>query len=218
VTEALLKTGKHSVTAITRIDSQNAFPEGVTARKVDYRKLETVIDALRGHDALVITLSAQVPVETEMQLIKAAGEAGVPWILPNEWAPDTANEALVADVFVFEQKRKYLSHHSVPANESFTFAGAVRKTIADIGKSSFVALSTGFWYEYSLAIPEAFGVDFANHAVTLFDEGETKVSVSTFPQVLLNCSVCLDLGLHVRGWSCRRRSFKPAHQIRRFEQ
>lgn len=53
----------------------------------------------------------------------------------------------------------------------------------DLGKSSYIALSTGFWYEWSLAIPTAYGLDFANRSVTFFDEGETKISTSTWPQV-----------------------------------
>jgi hypothetical protein len=54
-----------------------------------------------------------------------------------------------------------------------------RKAIEELGKNSYIAVSTGFWYERSLAIPAAFGVDFGNRTVTLFDEGETRVSVST---------------------------------------
>lgn len=104
MTEALLKTGKHTITAITRVDSENKLPEGVISKKIDYNKPETLVEALGGQDALVITLSSHTPKETEMQLIKAAGEAGVAWILPNEWSPDTANEALVKDVFLFQPR------------------------------------------------------------------------------------------------------------------
>lgn len=104
MTEALLKTGKHTITAITRTDSQTKLPEGVISKKVDYSKPETLVEALTDQDALVITLSGHTPKETEKQLINAAGEAGVAWILPNEWSPDTANEALVKDVFVFQPK------------------------------------------------------------------------------------------------------------------
>lgn len=106
MTEALLKTGKHTITAITRVDSQNKLPEGVISKKVDYNKPESLVEALKGQDALVITLSGHTPKEIENQLINAAGEAGVAWILPNEWSPDTANEAMVKDVFVFESKRE----------------------------------------------------------------------------------------------------------------
>ena len=62
---------------------------------------------------------------------------------------------------------------------------ATHKGIADLGKSSYIAVSTGFWYEWGLALPAAFGIDFANHAVTLYDEGEAKISTSTLPQVRL---------------------------------
>jgi hypothetical protein len=110
MTEALLKTGKHTVTAITRIESETKIPEGVVSKKVDYSKQETLVDALRGQDALIITLSAFTPEETARQLINAAGEAGVAWILPNEWSPDTANEGLIKDLFMFPPKGKQ-SHH-----------------------------------------------------------------------------------------------------------
>ena len=64
-------------------------------------------------------------------------------------------------------------------------AVANRKLIEEIGKSSYIAVVTGFWYEYSLAIPPNYGFNFANRTVTLFDEGETKISTSTWPQVRL---------------------------------
>lgn len=105
MTEALLKTGKHTVTAITR-DASQKFPEGVVSKAIDYSKPETLVEALQNQDALVITLGGLAPEGTEAALIKAAGEAGVKWIMPNEWCPDTTNEALVKDVFVFQPKRK----------------------------------------------------------------------------------------------------------------
>ncbi|CZR67747.1 related to oxidoreductase CipA-like [Phialocephala subalpina] len=153
MTEALLKTGKHTVTAITRADSQSKLPEGVISKSVDYDKPEAIVEAPRGQDALVITLAGGVPKDTDIKLVNAAGEAGVKWILPNESAPDTANEALVKDLFVFQPKVQ-----------------ATRKAIADLGKSAFIAVSTCFWYEWSLAIPPAFSFDFAQRTVTLFDE------------------------------------------------
>ncbi len=61
------------------------------------------------------------------------------------------------------------------------FVVATHRLIEEIGKSSYVAVVTGFWYEYSLAMPPNYGFDFVNRAVTLFDEGETKISTSTWP-------------------------------------
>lgn len=60
---------------------------------------------------------------------------------------------------------------------------ATRKLIEEVGKSSYIGLSTGFWYEWSLAIAPAYGFDFANRSITFFDDGRTKISTSTWPQV-----------------------------------
>ena len=104
MTEALLKTGKHTITALTRAGKKSTFPDGVSVREVDYERSETVVEALKGQDALVMTMAGAVPQELHLMLVKAAGDAGVPWIMPNEWSPDTANEALLDDVFLFKPK------------------------------------------------------------------------------------------------------------------
>lgn len=103
MTEALLKTGKHTVTAVTRDDSQAKLPDGVIVKKIDYNNPATLVEALKGQDALVITLSGHA-LDAEAKLVTAAAEAGVSWILPNEWSPDSANEVLVKDVFIFQGK------------------------------------------------------------------------------------------------------------------
>lgn len=136
--------------------------------------------ALKGQDALIIALSGLAPHGIDTTLIQAAGDAGVPRISPNEWAPDTANEELVKDVVVFQSKGKQ-QHSSVSAFcvECLLIDRCLQdrsKAIADLGKRSYIAVSTGFWYEWSLAIPSAFGIDSAKRTVTLFDEGETRGS------------------------------------------
>ncbi|KAK5721704.1 hypothetical protein LTR15_006295 [Elasticomyces elasticus] len=81
MTEALLKTGKHDVTALTREDSQSKLLEGVKTKIVDYSKPETLVDALRGQDALVIIISGCAPIkDIEEKLVRAAAEADVKWI------------------------------------------------------------------------------------------------------------------------------------------
>ena len=75
-------------------------------------------------------------------------------------------------------------------------AVATRKAIADLGKSSYISVVTGFWYDWMLGIPAGLGIDFINRTATLFDEGETKISVSTRPQVRLQLSIiCSDVPL-----------------------
>lgn len=60
---------------------------------------------------------------------------------------------------------------------------ATRKLIEELGKSSYIALSTGFWYEYSLGIAANYGFDFANRTVKFYNDGENRVSTSTWPQI-----------------------------------
>ncbi|MCJ1289869.1 hypothetical protein MMC34_001402 [Xylographa carneopallida] len=84
IAEALLKTGKHTVTAITRADSKSALPNGVEVKKVDYGSPASLADAVRGHDALVITMGPMAPPDTQSKLLQAAADADVPWVLPNE--------------------------------------------------------------------------------------------------------------------------------------
>ncbi|KAK6000685.1 hypothetical protein QM012_003410 [Aureobasidium pullulans] len=168
ITNALLATGKHTVTAIVRKDSTTELPKGLHAiEKIDYQQPSTIVSAFQDQDAVIITLSGYAAPDTEEKLINAAIEAGVRFILPNEWSPDTTNEALVNDVFPFASKPK------------------ARQQIASKGqdKTKYIAVTTGFWYEWSLAIAPAYGFDFAKKAVTFFDDGETIINTTTWPQI-----------------------------------
>jgi len=110
MTEALLKTGRFDITALSRVGSESKLPQGVRTVKVDYEKPETLVEGLRGQDALVVTLGGLAAPETQEKIVRAAAEAQVPWVLPNEWSPDTANDALVKDVLPFAPKGKYQSY------------------------------------------------------------------------------------------------------------
>jgi hypothetical protein len=180
MTEALLKTGKHTITALTREGSQTKLPSGVISKTIDYGKIETIVEALKGQEALIITVPGQAPEETELNLIKAAAKAGVKWIL-NDWCPDTLNEDLVRDVNIFQPKV------------------AFRKAISDLGVSNYISVSTGFWYEWSLAIPAAYGIDSINRTATLFDEGDVKITTSTWPQVGRAVAGILSLPIKAEG-------------------
>ena len=46
ITEALLKTGRHNVTAISRVNSKNELPPGVKVVSVDHEKQESLVEAL----------------------------------------------------------------------------------------------------------------------------------------------------------------------------
>ena len=165
ITEQLLRAGKHKVTAITRADSTNALPAGVDVQKVSYADQGSLVAALRGQDALVITMNTRAPPEQQAQLIEAAAAAPVPWVLPNEHGYDTLLPGLHADI---------------PLGKAHA---AYREQIATLVVSSYVGVTCGFWYEYSLsASPACYGFDLKDRSVTFFDDGNTRINTSTLPQ------------------------------------
>ncbi|EGP85324.1 uncharacterized protein MYCGRDRAFT_74848 [Zymoseptoria tritici IPO323] len=179
--DELLKTGKHTVTAITRKESTNKVPDGCQVAKVDYADPDTLVEALRGHDALIITMSTSGSSDQQLALIKAASEAGVKYVLPNEWGPDTAHPGLMKDVSLFGGK------------------APVRKAIEEMGNISWIGVACGFWYEWSLAIENSYGFDLNNKAVTFFDDGETKTSTSTWAQLGRAVAALLSLPITAEG-------------------
>ena len=160
----MLATGKHNLTAITRAESTSTVPDGVIRRNVDYNDHESIVSALRGHDFLVISMSVFAP-DAQPKLIAAAKDAGVKWIMPNEYGTD---------------------YEKFPKLGEDTGLGppavAIRQSIRAAGLN-FVSLACSFWYEFSLAGTSArYGFDFAKREVTFFDEGETKITTSTWSQ------------------------------------
>ncbi|KAK9235208.1 hypothetical protein V1525DRAFT_390701 [Lipomyces kononenkoae] len=61
ITKALLKTGRHTVTALSRKDSGNKLPEGVVVAPVDYDDEATIVAALKGQQFFIITTAPRHP-------------------------------------------------------------------------------------------------------------------------------------------------------------
>lgn len=174
----MIKNGKHKITAITRADSTSKIPDGVLVKKVDYNDQSSLVEALKGQDALIITMGLRAPPDQQIKLFEAAAAADVPWVIPNEFGIDSLNEAVGKDIFVIEAKKKERDH------------------IEKLGKSSWVGFVCGFWYEFSLGgSPNRFGFDFKNRTVRFFDDGTTHLNASTWPQT--GRSVANVLGLKV---------------------
>ncbi|CAO3666494.1 unnamed protein product [Umbelopsis ramanniana] len=164
IVESLLKTGKHKVTAITRAGSNSTVPSGVEVKRVDYDDQSSLVEALQGQDALIITMGVMAPQDQQTKLIEAAAAAKVAWIIPNEFGNDNANPILLKDIPVNAGKTQY------------------REQIEKLGVSSWVGICCNFWYDYSLS-RGSFSIDIKNRTATLWDDGKTRASISTLPQV-----------------------------------
>ena len=147
-------------------------------KKVDYNDHSSLVEALKGQDALIVTMGVTAPPDQQSKLFEAAAAADVPWVIPNEFGGDGLNEEVGKDTFLGEAKKKERDH------------------IEKLGKSSWIGIACSFWYEFSLGGgPSRFGFDFKNRSVTFFDDGTTRINTSTFAQT--GRSVANLLGLKV---------------------
>jgi hypothetical protein len=164
IVKELLEAGKHEVTAITRTDSQAVMPDGVKVAKVNYDDQSTLVAALRGQQVLIITMAPFAPKDTQLKLVEAAAEAGVPYVVPNGWGFDPTHPS---------------------SDDSFLGPGqrAIQKRIEELGKSCWIEFVSGSWYEFSLGgTKDRYGFDFQNRSVIFYDDGMARINTSTWDQ------------------------------------
>lgn len=160
-----MKTGKHTLTAISRIGSKSPLPEGINVVTVDYDDEQSLTEALNGQQFLFISVAVIAPPDTQDKLIRAAAKAGVPWIMPNSYGSDPDDEKLISENFTGKA----------------LLAGI--KAVEATGVCSWIAMSCQHWYEYSLTVADwAFGFDYKNKTVTFYDDGNTPIVTSTWRQ------------------------------------
>lgn len=153
-------------------------------KHVNYDDSSTLVEALKGQEALIITMAITAPPNTQQKLIEAAAAANVAFVLPNTWGIDPDNAELGKDTFVAKGQL------------------AARETIEKLGKSAWVGVTCGFWYEFSLAGSKArYGFDFMTNTVTLYDEGKVRMNTSTWPQCGRAVAKLLALPLHSENGS-----------------
>ncbi|KAL7935421.1 NAD(P)-binding protein [Trichoderma chlorosporum] len=164
IAQELLKTGKHKVTAITRIGSNSELPAGIKVAQVDYDDEQTIVDSLKGQQFLFISLAVTAPPDTQAKIVAAAAKAGVSWVMPNSYGADYNNKELLAGM--------------MSASGAQAGVNAVEKA-----GLSWIWMTCSFWYEFSLAMGNAwYGFDIPNKKVTFYDDGKTRINTSTWLQ------------------------------------
>ncbi|KAI9675320.1 MAG: hypothetical protein M1817_001223 [Caeruleum heppii] len=164
IVKSLLDSGSFNVTALSRQDSTANFAPGVSVKKGDYKSPGFLESALRGQDVLIITLAVTTAPDVQSDLIKAAANAGVPWVLPNEWGQDGANPELAAAVPLLGHKAKY------------------RKEIEELGRSSWIGVANNLWFDFSLK-GGFYGIDIPARKARVCDGGTNAFAATTVAQV-----------------------------------
>jgi hypothetical protein len=135
--------------------------------RVDYSgdNHAALVEALQGQQVLIITMAVTAPRGTINKLILAASKAGVPYVFPNWFGHDDANNNLCDDSMLSPGRDSILAEMN------------------SLNSSSYIFLVCNFWYEFSLGGgPDRFGFDFKKRSFIQFDEGNVPFNTSTWPQ------------------------------------
>ncbi|KAF3384378.1 Pinoresinol reductase 1 [Penicillium rolfsii] len=157
----LLESG-FPVTILSRSNSHQVDSRA-QVKVVDYSSLDSLVAALKGHDAVVNTLSVGlVPQDVHLRLVEAAQAAGVQRFLPSEFGCDTANPN-TAQLPVFGDKVAVLKklQEISKQNSAFTWTAAI----------------TGPFFDWGLE--KGFIVNLKGPSTRIYDGGDVPVSGTT---------------------------------------
>lgn len=159
----MVKNGRHELTALTRDESKAILPGNVNCIQVDFEIQDTIVAALTNIEFLIITLAVTAGSNVHNNIVNAAAKAGVSYVMPNFYGADIRDPKLGEQSFgaIIKQQLAEMEHLGI----------------------SYISLACGTWYEWSLALGESwFGFNIPERKVTFFDDGRTKINVSTWPQ------------------------------------
>ncbi|KAG4220710.1 hypothetical protein PC116_g30811 [Phytophthora cactorum] len=101
---------------------------------------------------------------TPLVIVRAAAKADVPYILPNWFGHDAANDALCEDSMLKGVR------------------DSITSETKSLGVSSYILVVCNFWYEFSWGGgPDRFGFDFNKRTFVVFGDGTVPVRTSTWP-------------------------------------
>ncbi|KLO83353.1 2`-hydroxyisoflavone reductase [Fusarium fujikuroi] len=165
--KALLQEG-FQVTGLTRASSSSTLPQSINTVKTDYSE-ESLVKALRGHDAVVSTASGIAPGQIlpfQKLMVNAAIKAGVKVFVPSEFGVDTANPEAPKVIPFVQDKIDTLGYIKTKN-----------------GELSWIAIVSGAMFDWGLDIPGFGGFDIAARTVRLFDGGYIAYEATNLDQV-----------------------------------
>ncbi|KAL5610359.1 hypothetical protein FOVSG1_005040 [Fusarium oxysporum f. sp. vasinfectum] len=158
--DALVELGAHTITAIQRPEAASTFPVGITVKKGNLRDEAFLTGVLKGQDVLVLMPPLAQLVELQEPAIRAAANAGVPYILPSEFGPDPFAIQLVEE------------------NELLIAKKRIRDLIESISVSSWISIAVGPWLDAGLD-QGLWGIEPKTRKATIWRGADAKVNTAT---------------------------------------
>lgn len=167
IVKALLSSNQFNVTALVRGDSTiiATLPSGVNTRTIDYSNPSTLVDALKGQDAVISALNHAF-LGHQRTLLDASVSAGVQRFIPSEYGSDTLNPK-AAPLPLFAHKKTEQQYI-----EELAAQGKISYTIIINGPFLDFGLNHGF-----------LGPNLKKKQITYLDGGNTKFSTTTLTTV-----------------------------------
>ncbi|KFY15220.1 hypothetical protein V492_02158 [Pseudogymnoascus sp. VKM F-4246] len=200
IVNALLKSGKFTLTALVRESSTSTFPSGVKVVKVDFDSVASLTEALKGQDALVSAIGnaalqgqnllvdaalLEIALWRRDLLVDAAVAAGVSRFLPSEFGSDLDNaKAGALPVFGYKVATANYSKEIAASNPAFTY------TFIRTGAFLESGLENNMLIDSQSGKPRIFDSgDQLWSAITLESVGQSVVGVLTHPEETRNRAV-----------------------------
>ena len=163
IVKALLNSDQFKVTALTRSDStaKATLPDNVDLVTVDYSNRSTLVDALKGQDAVISALN-HTALAHQRALLDASVSAGVQRFILSEYGSDTLNPK-AAPLPLFAHKKKEQQY---------------AEELAAQGKISYAIVMNGPFLDWGLN-NGFLGLDLRKRQMTYVDGGVTKFSTTT---------------------------------------
>ncbi|KAF4438603.1 NAD(P)-binding domain-containing [Fusarium acutatum] len=189
--KALLASGIHTITAVQRIEATSTFPPEVIVKCSDLKDESFLASTVQGHDAVVLMPPLPHLVSLQEPAVRAAGTAGVPYILPAEFGPDPFASKLIEDNQLLQDKKK------------------IRDLIEELGVSSWISVAVGPFLDVNIK-SDLWGIDVENRKATIWTGAVGKVNTSSVAQTGQATATVLSLsgrdlsrkqqGRRIRDW------------------
>ncbi|EHK18337.1 uncharacterized protein TRIVIDRAFT_58433 [Trichoderma virens Gv29-8] len=159
VVKAVKEAGFNVTILLRASNSSEVTFDGVKIARIDYGSLDSLVDALKGQDAVVSAMN-HLYFDEQKALVEASDKAGVKRFLPSEYGLDV----------------------SIPAVRAVPYLRA-KGLIQDLLKKSsmtYTVLYTGPFLEWGL---DNFFVDYRNAVANVWNGGDISVGISTLADV-----------------------------------
>jgi uncharacterized protein YbjT (DUF2867 family) len=165
ILSALRADSTFNITVLSRVDSATTFASDVKVIKADYSNKDALVKAFTAQDVVISVVAATAATaDFDKILIDAALQAGVKWIIPTEFGPDTSHPAAANNLIL---------------SAKIATADLLKKNQSAIAHTFVV---TGFFLDWCFENGQL-GFDIANHTATLYDDGKHLVSGTTLDHI-----------------------------------